>query len=135
MGQQQLLFLFLAVLVVAVAVAVGVSMFNSATIQSNRDGILTDLEVILGDANAYSLRSESNGGGDGSFEGYAVPSRLAGNDNGTYAVLVEHGQRKKRRGKLTITGTSAKGFGSIQLVLDDTLDVKDISFTGQFQTP
>ena len=61
-------------------------MFMEYRISSNKDAIISDLTAIAVDAYQYSQRPESMGGGDGSYDGYAIPVSVRSNDNATYAL-------------------------------------------------
>ena len=114
---------------------VGIGLFSSSSILANRDAVLEDLNSILIDANQYSKRPDLMGGGEGSFEGYVIPSYLASTDNGTYAFSVIGGKKKQKKGKLTLIGTSALGYGTVRMVIYDSLNIsmKSMSFTGDFK--
>ena len=133
MGQHQTLLIFLTVLIVGIATAIGIQIFEESAIQTNRDSILEDLQVILDDANAYALRPESSGGGDGSFDGYVIPAGLAGDENGNYEIMVSNAKKKQKKGRLVLTGTSSKGYGLVRITVDDSLEIKNVTFEGEFK--
>ena len=133
MGQHQTLLIFLTVLIVGIATAIGIQIFEESAIQTNRDSILQDLQVILDDANAYALRPESSGGGDGSFDGYVIPAGLAGDENGNYEIMVSNAKKKQKKGRLVLTGTSSKGYGLVRITVDDSLEIKNVTFEGEFK--
>ena len=54
------------------------------SIKANRDAIINDLNNITANAYQYRIRPSSMGGGQGSYTGYAIPSKLATTENGTY---------------------------------------------------
>jgi hypothetical protein len=132
-GQHQTLLIFLTVLIVGIATAIGIQIFEESAIQTNRDSILQDLQVILDDANAYALRPESSGGGDGSFDGYVIPAGLAGDENGNYEIMVSNAKKKQKKGRLVLTGTSSKGYGLVRITVDDSLEIKNVTFEGEFK--
>jgi hypothetical protein len=86
MGQQQLLLIILGVIIVGIAIAVGLSLFSANAIQANKDAITNDLNNIMANAYQYRIRTTSMGGGNNSYAGYAIPTRLSSNSNATYAI-------------------------------------------------
>lgn len=86
MGQQQLLLLILGVIIVAIAIAVGISQFSAHSTQANKDGIMSGLQNVSANAYQFKMRPASLGGGGGSYMGYTMPSKMAGDENGTYAL-------------------------------------------------
>ncbi len=83
MGQQQIIILVLGTVIVGIAIAVGVLLFQSNNISSNKDALMADLNNVLADAQAYYLKPSCLGGGNRSFTGYLIPSRMGTTDNGT----------------------------------------------------
>ena len=150
MGSQQLLLYVLGVIMILVVVAAGVFLFREYQVSSNKDAIIVDLQMIAADLDQYSMRPATMGGGDGSYDGYALPGKLASNDNGTYAVTIlaappkGHGHaygirhdhsvgKGSNRGRLSIIGTSRSGFGTVILAVDDSTSFSTLIFSGQFQ--
>ena len=92
MGQQQLLLIILGVIIVGIAIAVGLSLFSAQSIQANKDAIINDLNNIAANAYQSRIRPASMGGGNGAYDNskggnaYAIPSKMASNENSTYAV-------------------------------------------------
>lgn len=89
MGQQQLLLVILGVIIVGIAIVVGIEMFQSQSIESNRDAVLSDLQHIAALAEAHWKKPESLGGGGESFRGFELPAGLDENANGTYTIVRE----------------------------------------------
>ena len=114
MGQQQLLLIILGVIIVGIAIAVGISMFSSGTVQANKDAIINDLNNLAANAYQYRIRPTTMGGGGGGYTGYAIPTKLAANENATYAA----GSISST--SVTFTGTSKQGYGTVIAVLDST---------------
>lgn len=84
MGQQQLLLIILGVIIVGIAIAVGLSLFSAQSIQANKDAIINDLNNIAAHAYQYKIRPASMAGGEGSYTGYKLPSKMATNENAIY---------------------------------------------------
>ena len=129
MGQQQLLLIILGVIIVGIAIAVGITMFSSSSVQSNKDAIINDLNNLAANAYQFRIRPTTMGGGGGSYtggSGYAIPTKLASDDNGTYT-------RTNAAQAVTIVGTSAQGYGTVTAVCDSTGRLGSFTYTGQFQ--
>jgi flagellar basal body-associated protein FliL len=130
MGQQQLLLIILGVIIVGIAIAVGISMFSSGSVQANRDGIVNDLNNLAANAYQFKIRPTTMGGGGGKYTGngttYVVPTKLASNENGSYAVSVA-------AQSVTFTGTSSASYGTVVAVCDSTGALGSFTYTGQFQ--
>ena len=129
MGQQQLLLIILGVIIVGIAIAVGISMFSSSSVQSNKDAIINDLNNLAANAYQFRIRPTTMGGGGGSYtggSGFAIPTKLASNDNGTFTGT-------NAAQAVTIVGTSAQGYGTVTAVCDSTGRLGSFTYTGQFQ--
>ncbi len=86
MGQQQLLLIILGVIIVGIAIAVGVAQFGAHSTQANKDGVTTSLINISANAYQFKIRPTTMGGGGGKYTNYTVPSKMAKDDNGSYAL-------------------------------------------------
>lgn len=130
MGQQQLLLIILGVIIVGIAIAVGLSLFSAQSIQSNKDAIINDLNNIAAQAYQYRIRPSSMAGGNGSYTGFNIPSKMASNANATYTCDPSTGST------VTFTATSANNASNLVYAAIDT-DGKFIqsewSYTGEFQ--
>ena len=118
MGQQQLLLIILGVIIVGIAIAVGLSLFTSQSIQSNKDGMINDINNIAANAYQYYIRPLSMGGGAGAYTNYKIPVQMSSNENGTYSASGNQ-----------ITGTSANGTVVGVVATDGRVQM---SFTGNF---
>ena len=92
MGQQQLLLIILGVIIVGIAIAVGLSLFSAQSIQSNKDAIINDLNNIAAHAYQFRVRPASMTGGAGSYVGYAIPTKMASNENAVYTCTATANQ-------------------------------------------
>ena len=129
MGQQQLLLIILGVIVVGIAIAVGISMFSSASVQSNKDALINDMNALAADAYQFRIRPTTMGGGGGSYaggSGYAIPMKLRSNENGTYS-------RTNTAQSVTFIGTSGQGYGRVSGVCDSTGHMGNFTYSGEFQ--
>jgi hypothetical protein len=86
MGQQQLLLIIVGAIILGIAIAIGVSLFFSQNIESNRDAIVNDISAIAEDAYKFNIRPSFLGGGNGSYTGYTIPTKLSSNLNAVYTT-------------------------------------------------
>ena len=86
MGQQQLLLIILGVIIDGIAIAVGLSLFTANSIQANKDAMINDINNIAANAYQYRIRTSSMGGGNNSYVGYTIPTRLSSNSNATSTI-------------------------------------------------
>ena len=131
MGQQQLLLIILGVIIVGIAIAVGVSQFGAHSTQSNKDGVTSALVNIAANAYQFKIRPTSMGGGGcaydnskGSSPNYAIPSKMAADDNGTYTL-----------GTIAASTIQIKGTSSINTAWSATCTADDtgrtsVTYTG-----
>ena len=127
MGQQQLLLIILGVIIVGIAIAVGLSLFSAQSIQANKDAIINDLNNIAAHAYQYRIRPSSMGGGQGSYSGYTIPSKMASNENAAYAAT-------PAANSVTIVATSnANTTNTVTAVVDSDGRLGSWTYAGDFQ--
>jgi hypothetical protein len=130
MGQQQLLLIILGVIIVGIAIAVGLSLFSANSIQSNKDAIINDINNLAANAYQYRIRPASMGGGQNSYVGYKVPSKMSNNENAIYSAGTPTAT------EVTFTATSAQNAANTVVTKIDSLG-KFVSgswtYTGDFQ--
>ena len=124
MGQQQLLLIILGVIIVGVAIAVGVSQFGAHSTQANKDGVTSSLVNLAANAYQYKIRPTTMGGGGGQYTGYTAPSKMASDDNGTYAVSSAGAT------SCVITGTSTLNASWVGTCTSDDSGKTTISYSG-----
>ncbi len=127
MGQQQLLLIILSVCIVAVAIAVGITIYNTASIKSNKDALMGDLNNISSLAYAYYTKARIMGGGNGTYVGYDLPADVKSNEDGDITWTVG-GDGKS----MDFIATSRYGFGTVRATLDYKGTLTDFVFSGQF---
>ena len=127
MGQQQLLLIILGVIIVGIAIAVGLSLFSAQSVQSNKDAMINDLNNIAAQCYQFRIRPSSMGGGQGSYSGFTLPTKMATNENGVYAPV-------PAADEVVITATSAANTTNLITVTVNS-DGKLIgwSYDGDFQ--
>lgn len=127
MGQQQLLLIILGVIIVGIAIAVGLSLFSAQSVQSNKDAMINDLNNLAAHAYQFRIRPASMGGGQGTYTGYTIPSKMATNENGTYVATVA-------AGSITVVATSAANATNvITVVVDSDGKLGSWTYAGDFQ--
>src|SRR5512141_1018668 len=107
MGQQQLLLIILGVIIVGIAIAVGISQFGAHSTQANKDGVTSSLVNIAANAYQYKIRPTTMGGGGGKYDGYALPSKMSSDDNGSYTISTASGAAAAIKGTSLINGSWA----------------------------
>src|SRR5213592_521782 len=128
MGQQQLLLIILGVIIIGIAIAVGITMFSSASVQSNKDAIVNDLNNLAANAYQYKIRPTTMGGGQGSYANYTIPTKLQTNDNGSFAVV-----GAGTATKITLKGSSSSYSPSyVQADCDSNGRLNAFTYSGQF---
>jgi hypothetical protein len=125
MGQQQLLLIILGVIVVGIAIAVGISQFSAHSIQANKDGVTSSLINLAANTYQYRIRPTTIGGGSYSYVNYLMPSKMAFDNNGSYAV-----SGSPSRTQIVLTGTSAMNSSWVATCTIDSLGVTAFTFTG-----
>ncbi len=127
MGQQQLLLIILGVIIVGIAIAVGLSLFSAQSIQANKDAIINDLNNIAAHAYQYKIRPSSMGGGSGAYTGYTIPTKMATNENATYAAT-------PAASTVTVVATSIQNTtNTITVVVDSDGRLGSWTYGGDFQ--
>ncbi|MCE1188554.1 MAG: hypothetical protein LWX56_05375 [Ignavibacteria bacterium] len=86
MGQQQLLLIVLGVIIVGIAIVVGINLFQASAVDANRNAVIADLNNLASMSQQYYKKPTSLGGGGNSFVGFAIPTGLGSNANGTYTI-------------------------------------------------
>ncbi len=128
MGQQQLLLIILGVIIVGIAIAVGITMFSSSSIQSNKDGIINDLNNLAANAYQYRIRPTTMGGGGGNYTNYVIPAKLQSNSNGQYSTTAVNPASINFRGVSSQAATNI-----VTCTLDSTGSLTSFSYAGEFQ--
>jgi hypothetical protein len=76
MGQQQLLLIILGTIVVSVATYTGLRIFEMYNQDQNRNRIQTELMHLYSLAEEYKMKPKSQGGGEGSYNGFQLTQSL-----------------------------------------------------------
>jgi hypothetical protein len=116
------------IIVVGIAIAVGLSLFSAQSVQSNRDAMINDLNNIAAQAYQYRIRPASMGGGEGSYRGFRIPTKMRTNENGSYEARVV------RSDLLEFTATSAQNStNAITVCIDSDGRLTNWTYRGDFQ--
>jgi hypothetical protein len=113
MGQQQIILLVLGAIIVGIAIAVGITMFQASNISTNKDAMINDMNNLVGNAQAFYLKPVFLGGGNHSFIGYKIPSKMKQTENGTYTLT-----SAPTMTTVFLTATSAENDGIIKGKID-----------------
>ena len=124
MGQQQLLLIILGVIIVGIAIAVGVAQFGAHSTQANKDGVTSSVVNIAANAYQFKIRPTTMGGGGGAYTNYAVPSKMAKDDNGTYTLGTINA------GNIQVKGTSTINTAWIATCTSDDSGKTTVSYAG-----
>ena len=124
MGQQQLLLIILGVIIVGIAIAVGISQFSADNTEANKDGVTSSVVNIASNAYQFKIRPSSLGGGSNAYTGYSIPTKMATDDNGTYALGTVNA------GNVQIKGTSTVNTAWVATCTTDDSGKTTMSYVG-----
>lgn len=128
MGQQQLLLILLGIIIVGAAIAVGILVYSSQSVESNRDGLVGDINNLSVTAYGYYMRAQILGGGGGSFLGFVPPQSLVSNEDGNITwIIASDGMT------VTFTAVSKYGYGTITTNVNTQGQLAPFVYTGDFQ--
>jgi hypothetical protein len=126
MGQQQLLLLVLGIVIVGLAVVVGIQAFGENQKKANADALVNDGVRIASDAQAWALKPQAFGGGNGQFNGltleqlgYTVTGSTYSNLNGQFTIAVTNGTAPAT-GSVVITGCSPTQSNTVVVTVNGT---------------
>ena len=101
-------------------------MTTGGGLESNKDAMINDLNNLAAQAYQYFIRPTSMGGGQGSYAGYSIPTKLSLNENASYQVL------SARDDMVRFLATSAKGYGTIDVWVDNNGHLQGWTYGGRF---
>ncbi|PKD44606.1 hypothetical protein [Rhodohalobacter barkolensis] len=118
MGQQQLLLVILVTIVVGIATVVAINTFQSAAEEANIDSIRQDILQAQSNANAFTLKPEIMGGGNGRYQGISLQaiSLPEENENAVYEL------GDINNDSFEIVATSERGFVLTATITRDSID-------------
>jgi type II secretory pathway pseudopilin PulG len=128
MGTQQLLFVILGIIIVGVAIVIGLALFSGQNTASNRDAMINDLNHLGAMAHQYRMALKVQAGGQGSYVGFVIPSRMRSNDNGTYSLS------DAQANSITMIGVSVGNpTNTISVVINSDGRLQNWSYAGDFR--
>ena len=128
MGQQQMLLVILGVIVVGFAIAVGIALFGAQSLSSNRDALIGDLNHLSAITYQFRVSIRSLGGGQGDYSTFTIPSQMASNNNGSYAIT------NAQVNSITLKAVSADDpLNTIVVTIDSNGKMGSFTFGGDFQ--
>jgi len=102
MGRQQLLLIMLGTIVVIIAIVIGLTLFTTSAVETNRDQLISDLNYLSADAQAYYKKHAGYGGGNESFTGWEIPDFYVDYEGGKIKAKIKS---KGNEVKITAIGT------------------------------
>ena len=95
----------------------------------NKDAIINDLNNLAAFAYQYRIRPASMGGGQGSYVGFKIPTKMLTNQNASYETLIVEPNLVRYR------GTSVDGFGTVEASINQDGRLLDWKYSGDFAKP
>lgn len=123
MGTQQLLLIVISVFVVGLTIFAGYNLILNYLQSSNREQLISTLQNLCVSAQQYYKKPREQGGGDGSFIGWSIPSQLQRTDAGTFRAVV-----KEDKINFNAIGTQPGLNGKSEVCVDATVDSREIKF-------
>ena len=99
MGQQQLLLTVLGVVIIGISIRVGFRAVDAQYMQQSRDQLISHMQVVYANAEAFATRTKNQGGGAGTYTGFRLPKNMSQLISGTFTATVSGTT------SLTIVGT------------------------------
>lgn len=125
MGQQQLLLLVLGIVIVGIAVVAGIQAFSEGKDKAEQDAAVSDAMRIISDVQAWELKPQAFGGGQGNTDTPTFTSlgykENVSNSQATYRTL---------NGCYTISGGSGQNNGIADIAVHRLGDNEDVTSTG-----
>ena len=102
--------------------------FTNVEVSSPRDAIINDLGNLAATAYQFRIRPASMGGGEGSYVGFEIPTKLRTNEN------AEYGARVVTSDLIELTAISSENKANTVVVfLNEEGKLKNWTYTGDFQ--
>lgn len=125
MDRKNPLLLIMMITLLGIAIAGAIWTFGQRNVQVRRDAIISHVQHVAADAFQYRLRPRTLGGGGGSYEGYAIPSRLRSTALAQFSV----GEASTAQ-SLVVVARGERGIGDITAGVDSTGAVSILTLTG-----
>jgi hypothetical protein len=128
MGQSQMLIIAVSVLIIGIAILAGTGFFQADEVEINKKAMVNDVNHIAMQARRYYSRPFALGGGNYTYNGFAVPRTFRSNLNGSYSTVVLSPK------VLQITGVSGRDSTCTMVAqIDSYGKVSNWTFTGDFE--
>jgi hypothetical protein len=128
MGQSQMLIIAVSVLIIGIAILAGTGFFQSDDVEINKKAMVNDVNHIVLQARRYYSRPYALGGGNYTYNGFAIPQSFRSNLNGSYSAVALTPK------VLQITGVSARDSTCTMVAqIDSYGKASNWTFTGDFE--
>jgi hypothetical protein len=102
---------------------------DSTGLMANKNAIIDQLNTLSAQVYLYRVRPKEMGGGEGSYEGFSIPSKLASSEDASFTAAVLDSNHVR------ITALSAKGFGTVDVTVNEFGVLVDWAYAGKFNVP
>jgi hypothetical protein len=119
-----------------IAYRVRLSLREAQAVQTNRDQIINEICHIAWRTREYQIVPKVLGGGEGTIDGYALPSSLAETEDATYVLRPASQATNARSGSLTATiHASSRKYPGCEVEVSVARDgqLRSWTYTGLFQ--
>jgi hypothetical protein len=103
------------------------SLRHAQAVQSNRDAIINEMNMLDMSLEEYFILPKRLGGGDGTFEGFARSRGLANTEDATYTVI-----EKKQEAEIHATSTRFPSC-SVEAKVDTARHLSEWTYGGEFR--
>jgi hypothetical protein len=100
---------------------------DSAAMMANKEAIVEQLNKLSAQVYLYRVRPKEMGGGEGTYQGFSIPAKMASTEDASFASTVSDSNH------IRITASSAKGFGTVAVTVNEFGVLVDWSYEGQFR--
>ena len=106
-----------------------ISKVSTGGLEANLSAVINDLNNLAAYAYQYRIRPKSMGGGHGSYMGLKIPEKMVRNMNASYEILAA------KDSLVQYKATSANGFGTVEVSLDENGRLGGWKYSGAFAGP
>jgi len=102
---------------------------DSTSVTANKDAIIDQLNNLSAQVYMYRVRPKAMGGGEGSYERFSIPAKLATGEDASFKAAVVDSNHVR------FTALSAKGYGTVAVTVNEFGVLVDWGYTGKFKQP
>jgi len=102
---------------------------DSISVAANKKAIINQLNSLSAQLYMYRVRPRELGGGEGSYEGFNIPAKMASSDDASFKSEVLDSNHVR------ITAVSGKGFGTVTVTVNEFGVLVDWGYSGRLQEP